>query len=120
MKRSERNDPYGPKFWVLTENQQRIAAALKEEYQQISDVIKQASKNGMLGRTGHTRWERLHIFEILEVYQSRRDGVYVRRGKTWNDFWNLYGMYITSSEDWEINKKPLLEKIAIQAKPPNH
>lgn len=87
MGADKKADPLGRGYWrTLTDAQKRLLAALTDDYQPLRAVLSQVEANASkVG--GQVTWEKLAIFHALEVDLTRRDDIYVRRGKWWQALW---------------------------------
>ncbi|HYG88416.1 MAG TPA: hypothetical protein VD978_19410 [Azospirillum sp.] len=76
----------------------RLLGALKDDYQPLRAVLGQVEANAYkVG--GQVTWEKLAIFQALEVDLTRRNDVYVRRGRRWQALWDRFGLTITDREN---------------------
>lgn len=94
-----KRDPLGADYWKLTSEQEFLGGALTDDWLSLRDVIKRASNDTKIRVTGHVRWEKLVIFEILAVDRSRREDVFVKRGNRWQQWWEASGMSVTATQD---------------------
>ncbi|MBB3267706.1 hypothetical protein FHW79_005371 [Azospirillum sp. OGB3] len=112
---NKKPDPLGGGYWhSLTDGQLRFLGALPVDYRPLRAVLDQVEANAAkIG--GQVNWEKLAIIEALEVDFTRRDDVYVRRGRQWQSLWDRYGLSVTNSEtfinDLAAELGPLLAEV---------
>ena len=97
MKRTQ-PDPMGAGFWSLNEAQCDFGAALSEDYRRLRNILTQMRADSAKKIGSNLNWLKLCIGDIAEIDLSRRDDVYVRRGKAWQKFWDRHGIMITERQ----------------------
>lgn len=85
-------------YWdynLLTHAQGHFAAAVSDEWRSVGEIHAQAKSDAKARSLGKSGWERLYVLGIVTVDQSRKSGVFLRRGPNWRDWWSSHGDLMT-------------------------
>lgn len=97
---AKKEDSLGAGYWStpLTREQSYFCAALREDYHTLRGVFDQVEADASFQIKANTKWERLHVLGLLDVDHSRKDDIYVKRGKQWHSWWEKGGLDLTNRQ----------------------
>jgi len=107
MAKQRKKDSLGAGYWALSDELKRLGGELTDDFLPLRSIFQRAHED-LIKIHASVTWEKLVVFQILEVDIVHKDDLYVRRGSKWGEFWNENGDQITGQE---ISLNEFLEEL---------